>query len=68
MISDEKLQAIETYARTLPNPIFALDFEQLVAEVRRLSADLAAHEEHLRFAIERAHSYRRELTDREEAR
>jgi hypothetical protein len=42
MISDEKLKAIEDYARTLPNPMFVLDVEQLVAEVRRLQQESAS--------------------------
>lgn len=39
-MTDDKLKSIEEYARTLPNPIFALDVEQLVAEVRQLRAAL----------------------------
>jgi hypothetical protein len=35
-MTDEKLNAIMEYARTLPNPIFVMDVEQLVEEVKRL--------------------------------
>jgi hypothetical protein len=37
-MTEDKLDSIEQYARTLPNPIFAMDVEQLVAEVKRLRA------------------------------
>lgn len=40
-MTDDKLNSIEEYARTLPNPIFALDVEELVRECRRLRAGLA---------------------------
>jgi hypothetical protein len=41
-MTDDKMKSIAEYARTLPNPIFAIDVQELVTVGERQAAELCA--------------------------